>query len=53
MCKQWIPGQGTRLGQPSLGTRPSKNRKGGSGESAGVEVHVHCAWYAGALPIGF
>ena len=24
----------------SLGTRPSKNRKGGSGKSAGVEVYT-------------
>ena len=24
----------------SLGTRPSKNRKGGSGTSAGVEVYI-------------
>ena len=24
----------------SLGTRPSKNRKGGSGTSAGVEMHT-------------
>ena len=27
-------------GVASLGTRPSKNRKGGSGKSAGVEVYT-------------
>ena len=27
-------------GGASLGTRPSKNRKGGSGTSAGVEVYT-------------
>ena len=35
----------------SLGTRPSKNRNGGSGTSAGVEVY--CARYEGTLPIDF
>ena len=33
-------GLGTRLAVPSLRTRPSKNRKGGSGKSAGVEVYT-------------
>ena len=29
-----------RYFKPSLKTRPSKNRKGGSGTSAGVEVYT-------------
>ena len=33
------PKSGTRTVR-SLGTRPSKNRKGGSGTSAGVEVYT-------------
>ena len=31
---------GTGVGMGSLGARPSKNRKGGSGTSAGVEVYT-------------
>ena len=31
---------GRRQEQTSLGARPSKNRKGGSGTSAGVEVYT-------------
>ena len=31
---------GLPLRSPSLGTRPSKNRKGGSGKLAGVEVYT-------------
>ena len=34
------PGGGGGGGGGSLGTRPSKNRKGGSGTSAGVEVYT-------------
>ena len=31
---------GVSICRYSLGTRPSKNRKGGSGKSAGVEVYT-------------
>ena len=37
----WIhPGVPCTWQLPSLGARPSKNRKGGSGTSAGVEVYT-------------
>ena len=45
VCPSWSLGT-------SLGTRPSKNRKGGSGK-IGWGGSVHCARYAGTLPIGF
>ena len=45
VCPSWSLGI-------SLGTRPSKNRKGGSGK-IGWGGSVHCARYAGTLPIGF
>ena len=37
----WVhPGVPCTWQLPSLGARPSKNRKGGSGTSAGVEVYT-------------
>ena len=37
----WVhPGVPCTWQLPSLGARPSKNRKGGSGASAGVEVYT-------------
>ena len=43
-CSQVLRGGGGRKilakGANSLGTRPSKNRKGGSGTSAGVDVYT-------------
>ena len=39
-CFVWKYAQKCWSSGDSLGTRPSKNRKGGSGASAGVEVYT-------------
>ena len=39
-AKVWLARLGHTMVMASLGTRPSKNRKGGSGKSAGVEVYT-------------